>query len=122
MSAEAWTILGTGGALFVGLAGLAVAIWRSLDARLELMAQQHAAELQVLRGDLRDLRADHGTRLDRLESRLDRLDARQFEMAQALARIEGRQEQQSAAVASTPASLQELSRPSAVATGETRPE
>jgi len=105
MSAEAWTILGTGGALFVGLAGLAVAIWRGLDARLELMAQQHAAELQVLRGDLRDLRADHGTRLDRLESRLDRLDARQFEMAQALARIEGRQEQQSAAVASTPASL-----------------
>ena len=55
MSAEAWTILGTGGALFVGLAGLAVAIWRSLDARLELMAQQQATGL---RGDLRDLRAE----------------------------------------------------------------
>ncbi|MCY3895711.1 MAG: hypothetical protein OXG17_04480 [Chloroflexi bacterium] len=115
MSAEAWTILGTGGALFVGLAGLAVAIWRSLDARLELMAQQHAAELQVLRGDLRDLRADPGARLDRLE-------ARQFEMAQALARIEGRQEQQASALASMPTSLQELSRPSVVATGESRPE
>ena len=56
------------------------------------MAQQHAAELQVLRGDLRDLRADHGARLDRLEDRHDRLDARQFEMAQSLARIAARSE------------------------------
>ncbi len=80
MSAEAWTILGTGGALFVGLAGLVIAIWRSLESRLDHMAQQHAAELQVLRGDLRDLRADHG-------ARLDRIDARQFEMAQSLARL-----------------------------------
>ena len=80
MSAEAWTILGTGGALFVGLAGLVIAIWRSLESRLDQMAQQHAAELQVLRGDLRDLRADHG-------ARLDRIDARQFEMAQSLARL-----------------------------------
>lgn len=108
MSAEAWTILGTGGALFIGLAGLAVAIWRSLDARLDLMAQQHAA-------DLRDLRADHG-------ARLDRLDARQFEMAQALARIEGRQEQQSAASASNPSSLQDPSHSSVVVAGETRPD
>ena len=108
MSAEAWTILGTGGALFIGLAGLAVAIWRSLDARLDLMAQQHAA-------DLLDLRADHG-------ARLDRLDARQFEMAQALARIEGRQEQQSAASPSNPSSLPDPSRSSVVVAGETRPD
>ncbi|MCY3748121.1 MAG: hypothetical protein OXG64_02400 [Chloroflexi bacterium] len=73
MSAEAWTILGTGGALFVGLAGLVIAIWRSLESRLDLMAQQHAAALS-------DLRADHGARLDRIE-------ARQFEMAQSLARL-----------------------------------
>ena len=73
MSAEAWTILGTGGALFVGLAGLVIAIWRSLESRLDHMAQQHAAALS-------DLRADHGARLDRIE-------ARQFEMAQSLARL-----------------------------------
>ena len=73
MSAEAWTILGTGGALFVGLAGLVIAMWRSLESRLDLMAQQHAAALS-------DLRADHGARLDRIE-------ARQFEMAQSLARL-----------------------------------
>ena len=115
MSAEAWTILGTGGALFIGLAGLAVAIWRSLDARLELLARQHSAELQILRGDLRDLRADHA-------ARLDRLDARQFEMAQALARIEGRQEQQSTASASNPSSLADPSRSSVVVAGETRPD
>ena len=80
MSAEAWTILGTGGALFVGLAGLVIAIWRSLESRLDLMAQQNAAAL-------RDLRADHGARFDRVETRLDRLEARQFEMAQSLARL-----------------------------------
>ena len=51
MSAEAWTILGTGGALFVGLAGLAVAIWRSLNARLEFMAQQQAEVLRDLRAE-----------------------------------------------------------------------
>ena len=80
MSAEAWTILGTGGALSVGLAGLVIAIWRSLESRLDLMAQQNAAAL-------RDLRADHGTRFDRVETRLDRLETRQFEMAQSLARL-----------------------------------
>ena len=80
MSAEAWTILGTGGALFVGLAGLVIAIWRSLESRLDLMAQQNAVAL-------RDLRADHGARFDRVEARLDRLGARQFEMAQSLARL-----------------------------------
>ena len=73
MSAEAWTILGTGGDLFVGLAGLVIAMWRSLESRLDLMAQQHAAALS-------DMRTDHGARLDRIE-------ARQFEMAQALARL-----------------------------------
>ena len=73
MSAEAWTILGTGGALSVGLAGLVIATWRSLESRLDLMAQQHAAAL-------RDLRADYGARLDRIE-------ARKFEMAQSLARL-----------------------------------
>jgi hypothetical protein len=113
MSGEAWTILGTGGALFIGLAGLAVAIWRSLDSRLDSLAQQQAAEMHVLRSDLRDLRADHG-------ARLDRLDARQFEMAQALARIEGRQEQQSATSAASPASLQDPSAQSAVVAGESR--
>ena len=94
MSAEAWTVMGTGGALFVGLAGLAIAIWRSLEARLELLAQQQAAAL-------RDLRAEHDarfdsintrfdsidTRLDGIDVRLDRLEARQYEMAQTLARL-----------------------------------
>ena len=94
MSAEAWTIIGTGGALFVGLAGLAIAIWRSLESRLELLAQQQAAAL-------RDLRAEHDARFDginarfdrmdarfdRMDARLDRMEARQCEMAQALARL-----------------------------------
>ena len=94
MSAEAWTVMGTGGALFVGLAGLAIAIWRSLEARLELLAQQQAAAL-------RDLRAEHDARFDsidtrfdgidarlgRMDVRLDRLEARQYEMAQTLARL-----------------------------------
>ena len=110
MSAEAWTVMGTGGALFVGLAGLAIAIWRSLEARLELLAQQQAAAL-------RDLRAEHDARfdsintrfdsidtrfdgidarlgrmdvrLDRMDARLDRLETRQYEMAQTLARLGG---------------------------------
>ena len=87
MSAEAWTIMGTGGALFVGLAGLAIAIWRSLEARLELLAQQHAAALRDLRAD-HDARFDSiNARLDRMDIRLDRLEARQYEMVQALVRL-----------------------------------
>jgi len=111
MSAEAWTILGTGGALFIGLAGLAVAIWRSLSSRLELLAQQQAEALRDLRAEqamalrdlraeqavaLRDLRAEQNarfdsvdTRFDSVDARLDRLEDRQYEMAQALARLDG---------------------------------
>ena len=132
MSAEAWTILGTGGALFVGLAGLAVAIWRSLNARLEFMAQQQAEALRDLRAEqamalrglraeqaaaLRDLRAEMDARFDainarldrmdvrldgidarldgmdarfdRMDTRLDRMEERQYETAQALARLGG---------------------------------
>ena len=110
MSAEAWTIMGTGGALFVGLAGLAIAIWRSLESRLELLAQQQAAALRDLRAehdarfdsinarfdsiDTRfdgiDARLDRmDVRLDRMDARLDRLEARQYEMAQTLARLGG---------------------------------
>ncbi len=101
MSAEAWTVMGTGGALFVGLAGLAIAIWRSLEARLELLAQQQAAALRDLRAehdarfdsintrfDSIDTRLDGiDARLDRMDVRLDRLEARQYEMAQTLARL-----------------------------------
>ena len=101
MSAEAWTIMGTGGALFVGLAGLAIAIWRSLESRLELLAQQQAAALRDLRAehdarfdginarfDRMDARFDRmDARLDRMDARLDRMDARQYEMAQTLARL-----------------------------------
>ena len=94
MSAEAWTVMGTGGALFVGLAGLAIAIWRSLEARLELLAQQQAAALRDLRAehdarfDSIDTRLDGiDARLDRMNVRLDRLEARQYEMAQTLARL-----------------------------------
>ncbi len=132
MSAEAWTILGTGGALFVGLAGLAVAIWRSLSSCLELLAQQQVDGLRDLRAEqamalrdlrvsqaaaLRDLRAEQDAgfdsvdarfdsvndrfdsvndrfdgidaRLSRMDTRLDRLEERQYEMAQALARLGG---------------------------------
>ena len=115
MSAEAWTIMGTGGALFVGLAGLAIAIWRSLESRLELLAQQQAAALRDLRAehdarfdsinarfdginarfdgidarfDRMDARFDRmDARLDRMDTRFDRMEARQYEMAQALARL-----------------------------------
>ena len=102
MSAEAWTIMGTGGALFVGLAGLAIAIWRSLESRLELLAQQQAAALRDLRAEhdarfdsIMDTRFDSidtrldgiDARLDRMDVRLDRLEARQYEMAQTLARL-----------------------------------
>ena len=80
MSAEAWTILGTGGALFVGLAGLAVAIWRSLKARLEFMAQQQAEALRDLRAEQaaasRDLRAELDARFDAINARFDSVDAR----------------------------------------------
>ncbi len=110
MSAEAWTIMGTGGALFVGLAGLAIAIWRSLESRLELLAQQQAAALRDLRAehdarfdsinarfdgidarfDRMDARFDRmDARLDRMDTRFDRMEARQYEMAQALARLGG---------------------------------
>ena len=80
MSAEAWTILGTGGALFVGLAGLAVAIWRSLNSRLEFLAQQQAEALRDLRAEqaaaLRDLRAEQDARFDAINTRFDSVDAR----------------------------------------------
>ena len=102
--------MGTGGALFVGLAGLAIAIWRSLESRLELLAQQQAAALRDLRAehdarfdsinarfdgidarfDRMDARFDRmDARLDRMDTRFDRMEARQYEMAQALARLGG---------------------------------
>ena len=78
-------------ALFVGLAGLAVAIWRSLNSRLEFQAQQQAEALRDIRAEqatalrglraeqaaaLRDLRAELDARFDAINARFDSVDAR----------------------------------------------
>ena len=57
----------------VALAMLTLALWRSVNARIER------------------LDARLSTRVERLENRIETLDARQYETAQVLARIEARQ-------------------------------
>lgn len=69
MSAEFIGVLSVGVALGV----LIVALWRSTSARIDRLE-------------------DHtNARFERLENRFETLDARQYEMAQTLARIEARQ-------------------------------
>ena len=69
MSAELIGVLSVGVALGV----LTVALWRSVSVRVDRLEDQTSA------------------RFERLEGRFETLDARQYEMAQALARIEARQ-------------------------------
>ena len=80
MTAELIGVLSVGVALGV----LIVAIWRSTNARIDRMEDQTNARFGRMEDQV-------NARFERLEDRFETLDARQYEMAQALARIEARQ-------------------------------
>ena len=80
MSAELIGVLSVGVALGV----LIVALWRSTNARIDRLEDQTNDRFRRSEDQV-------NARFERLEGRFETLDARQYEMAQALARIEARQ-------------------------------
>lgn len=80
MSAELIGVLSVGVALGV----LTVALWRSVNARMDRLEDQ----MSVRFGRFED---QVNARFERLEGRFETLDARRYENAQVLARIEARQ-------------------------------
>ena len=87
MSAEFIGVLSVGVALGV----LIVALWRSTNARIERLEDQTNARFGRVDDRFERLEDQINARFERLEDRFETLDARQYEMAQALARIEARQ-------------------------------
>ena len=87
MSAELIVILIFGVALGV----LIVALWRNTNARIDRLEDQMLDRFGQVDARFGRLEALFDARFDRLEDRFETLDARQYEMAQALARIEARQ-------------------------------
>lgn len=87
MSAELIGLLSVGVALGV----LMVTLWRSTNARLERLEDQTNARFDRLDARFERREDQTNARFERLEDRFETLDARQYEMAQTLARIEARQ-------------------------------
>ena len=92
MSAEIWSViaatLGTGAAILIGMASLALKLWGETNKRLDRQDERIEASNASLRAEIQALRTENNQRFAQIEQRFIQMDGRFTQIEQRFIQIE----------------------------------